>query len=227
MEKAISSYRLVLAHCNRHEVTADHVIQLSRNFNRFEYTIEALEGFMDMMETLEEQVQAETNLIIAYIGCDEFLKAKVANTKKCRSTDINRCVNWFQSGRRIEYGLCNNYEAAIAHYRKYLAEVQIQEYDSPSRTRNVWSVDLAITLLRHSAKNEAEAFAIFQEELDRCVDPLDREKILFNLGKGYKKVNKWDQSIGALHQLYLSSNRPDGTMLSRANKAMAQTYLEQ
>ena len=88
-------------------------------------------------------------------------------------------------------------------------------------------MSLAKNLLRQSADNETEAFAIFQEELDRCVNPLQRENILFDLGKGYRKVNKWDQSIGALHQLDLSSNRPDGTMLSRANKAMAQTYLEQ
>ncbi len=186
-----------------------------------------MEGVMDMMETLEEQVQAETNLVIAYVGCGEFREAKGANTKECRSTDISRCVNWFQSGR-IEYGLCNNYEAAIAHYRKYLAEVQIQEYDSPSRTRNVWSVDLAITLLRHSAKNEAEAFAIFQEELDRCVDPLNRKMILNNMGTECRKLNKWDQSIEALHQLCFSATRPGGTMLSHAKQQfqIAQTYLE-
>jgi len=175
MKKTISTHRWLLANGNRDEVTARYVIQLSDRFNlfeKFEYTIEVLEGSVDMMETLEEEVQAETNLIRAYIGCGEFLKAKAANKKRI-STDINHFVDWFLSGR-IEYGLCN-YEAAIAHYRKYLAEVQKQEYESLSASRFDCSMDLAITLLRHSADNEAEAFAIFQEELDRCVNLLDAD----------------------------------------------------
>jgi hypothetical protein len=43
---------------------------------RFEYTMEVLEGSMDMMKTLEDEVLAETNLIFAYVGSGEFLKAK-------------------------------------------------------------------------------------------------------------------------------------------------------
>jgi len=224
MEKAISSHRWLLVNCSRHQVSADYVIELSSNFNRFEkfeYAIEVMEEFMDMMETFEEEFQAESNLICAYIGCGDFPKAKAVN-KKRRSTDIN----WFQSGN-IESGLCN-YEAAIAHYRKFLAELQEkQEYDSPSRTRIVCSVVLAKTLLQRSAENEAEAFAIFQEELDRCVDPLDREEILIGMGTWFRKVNKFDQSIEALHQLCLSATGPHDSMLPRANKAIAQTYLEQ
>jgi hypothetical protein len=59
MDKAISSHRWLLEKCNRHEVTANHVINISHNFNqfkRFEYTIEVLEGSMDMMETVEDEL---------------------------------------------------------------------------------------------------------------------------------------------------------------------------
>jgi hypothetical protein len=79
MEKAISLHRWLLANGSRHEVPAKYMINLSSNFNRFEkvkYTVEVLEGTMDMMETLEEKVKAETFLIHAYIGCGEFLKGK-------------------------------------------------------------------------------------------------------------------------------------------------------
>jgi len=229
MEKAMSSHRWFLANCNRHQVAANYVIDLSYNFNqfeKFEYTIEVLEGSMDGMKTFEEEVQVETNCIVAYIGCGEFLKAKVTDETR-RSTDVNHLTAGMQSGR-IEEGLCN-YKAAIAHCRKGVAGLQKQEYDdSLSGTRFLCSVVLARTLLRHSADNEAEAFAIFQEELDRCEDPLDREEILFEMGTGYRNLNKWDQSIKALRQLCLSSTRPaDGTMAPQANGAMAQTYLEQ
>ena len=44
---------------------------------------------MDMMETLADEVRAETNLIHAYIGCGEFLKAK-ADSEKRRSVEENR-----------------------------------------------------------------------------------------------------------------------------------------
>ena len=121
-----------------------------------------------------------------------------------------------------------NFEAAIAHFRKAVDGLQKQGYDdSLSGARFVCFVGLATTLLRHSADNEAEAFAIFQKELDRCVDPLCREEIIIQMGTEYRKFNKWDQSIEALHQLCLSSTRPDGTMLSLQHEAMAQTYLEQ
>ena len=43
---------------------------------------------------------------------------------------------------------------------------------------------------------------------------------------GYRNLNKWDQSIEALHHLCLSSTHPDYTMLPLlANTAMAQTHL--
>jgi len=89
---------------------------------------------------------------------------------------------------RIEEVLCN-YEAAIANFRKVVTGLQKQEDDDClSETRFGCSVDLARTLLRHSADNEAEAFAIFQEELDLCVDPLYREMPLF-------KSSTWHDAI--------------------------------
>jgi hypothetical protein len=49
--------------------------------------------------------------------------------------------------------------------------------------------------LQNSAANEAEALAVFLEELDRYVDLLDKEEILFQSGAGDRKLSKWDQSI--------------------------------
>jgi tetratricopeptide (TPR) repeat protein len=162
MEKAISSHRWFLANCSRHGVTASYVNTISGDFNRFEkfeYAIEVLEGSMEIMETLEEKVKAETKLIDAYIGCGKFLKAKSANEKH-RSTDIHDWLAGRQSGR-IEEGRCN-YKAAITHFREVVTELQKEEYDdSLSRTRLACSLNLARTLLRHSTANEAEAFAIF------------------------------------------------------------------
>ncbi len=71
MEKAISSHRGLLEDCNRHQVVATYVINLSNNFNRFdkfEYAIEVLEGCMYMMKTVEEEAEAEILIVSAYIG---------------------------------------------------------------------------------------------------------------------------------------------------------------
>ena len=125
MEKAISSHRWFLANCNEcNQVIANHLINLGHNFNRFErfeYTIEVLEGFMDTMKTSEEEeifmhteeifgeeMYAEEELIHAYIGCGEFLKAKAAD-KNRRSTDIHDCLNVAWQSARIEEGLCNSF----------------------------------------------------------------------------------------------------------------------
>jgi len=116
MEKTISSHRLFLAQCSRHQVTADYLMNISHNFNeykKFEYAIEVLEGCMDMMETWKEEGQAEIYFIAAYVGCGEFLKAKTANEKRGRS---NHWGPRLQSGR-IDEGMCN-YKSAIAHFRK-------------------------------------------------------------------------------------------------------------
>jgi len=44
---------------------------------------------MDMMETFENKAHAEIELIGAYMGFGEFLKAKAADKKRRRSTDMN------------------------------------------------------------------------------------------------------------------------------------------
>ena len=230
-EKAISTYRWFLANGNRDEVPASDFIRLSHNFNRcdkFEYTIEVLEGSMDMMETLEEKVQADSimYLIHAYIGCGEFLKAKAAD-KKRRSRNIHDWTAVGLQSARIEEGLCN-YKAAITHSREAVVDLQKQENGSPNESTFLYSVSFATLLLKDSAANEAEAFAIFHEELDRCVDPIPKEIILLQIGTWYRKLHKWEQSIESLHQLScLSATRPDSAMLPQANQAMAQTYLEQ
>jgi hypothetical protein len=233
MEKAISSHRWFLANCNDcDEVIANHLINIGRNFNRFErfeYTIEVLEGFADTMKTSEEEIQAEVCLVDAYIGCGEFLKAK-ATKKNCLVSNVQHWMTAFEYGS-IEKGLCN-YEAALAHYRIGIRVRVKEEYDPSHDLRDYSPSVVATTLLQHTTAYEAEAFAIFQEELDRFrdphrSDPLRCEEILFQMGTWYRKLNKWDQSIEALHQLHLSATRADGTMLLRANEAMAQTYLEQ
>mmetsp|Transcript_18258 Transcript_18258/g.27073 ORF Transcript_18258/g.27073 Transcript_18258/m.27073 type:complete len:148 (+) Transcript_18258:442-885(+) len=111
MEKAISTHRWSLANCNRLEVSANYCIRLSHNFNRFkkfEYTIEVLEGSMDLIRrTFDQwaQSQAETLLIQAYTKFGEFLKAKAAD-KKRRSTDIQNFVAVGLQSGRIEEGMC-------------------------------------------------------------------------------------------------------------------------
>ena len=227
MEKAISSHRWFLANVSRHEVTADYVMQLSNHFiqfDKFEYAIEVLEGSMHTMKTFEE---AEVVLIQAYIGCGEFLKAKAADEEH-RSSNRYLII---QSGR-IEEGLCN-YETAIDQYREDInallrhGNALYQKYPRLSETRLANSLGLATSLLKHSTDNEAEAFAIFQEELNHCrASSDDRELILFRMGIEYRHLNKWDQSIETLHQLCLSASRPESTMTPQANEAMAQTYLE-
>ena len=113
------------------------------------------------------------------------------------------------------------HDTAIDHYR------EMQEYPSLSETRVANSLGLATSLLKHSTDNEAEAFAIFQLEINHCgASSDDRELILFRMGIEYRHLNKWDQSIEVLHQLCLSASRPESTMTPQANEAMAQTYLE-
>ena len=46
---------------------------------------------MDTMKTFEDEFKAEANLIVAYIGCGELLKAKAVD-KKHRSTDIKHWI---------------------------------------------------------------------------------------------------------------------------------------
>ena len=104
MEKSISSHRWHLEHCSCYDASVMWcVIRLSRNFNRFEkfeYTLEVLEG---SMQTFLKTAQAEIYLIDTYIGCGEFLQAKAANEARRL---IDRWKAGMQSGN-IEEGLCN------------------------------------------------------------------------------------------------------------------------
>jgi tetratricopeptide (TPR) repeat protein len=127
---------------------------------------------------------------------------------------------------RIEAGLCN-YEAAIDYYREGVTELQKEKDPSLSDLTVANYMGLATSLLKQNTGHDAEAFAIFQEELDRCVEPSDdREQILFQMGIEYRNLNKWDQSIDNLQQLCLSASRPESTMAHQANEERAKAYLE-
>jgi hypothetical protein len=97
----------------------------------------------------------------------------------------------------------SKYKSAIAHSTEVIAELRKEEYESLRKHRCGCSVVLAIHLLRHSADNEDEAFAMVHDGLDQCVDLLRRE-VLINMGTEYRKLHKWDQSI----QAFISSPVP-------------------
>ena len=89
---------------------------------------------------------------------------------------------------------------------------------SDKRVR-VSALQLGQALLRRSKDNEVEAIEIFEKELDRTVYPSDeREEMHFTMGTEYRKLKKWNRSIKHLQKL---------TLLSQADEAMAQAYLEQ
>lgn len=185
---------------------------------------------MDMMKTFEDKYKAETNLLIAaYIGCGEFLKAKADDEKRRCSTDMNDwtaekqlAMQSVMQSVRIEEGLCN-YEAAINHDRKWAAELQKQEYDdSLSGNRLLCSVGFARNLLQHSADNKTEAFAIFQQELDLCVDPLLKRGNTHRRGYRVQKA----QQMGSIHpgsssglSLYHVSAWHDATSSNHSNRS--------
>jgi len=74
----------------------------------------------------------------------------------------------------------------------------LQKYDGLRGMRVANFVGLATSLLKHSTDNEAEAFAIFQEELVYCAESSDdRERY----------------SIEILHKLCLSASRPESMMI--------------
>ena len=100
---------------------------------------------MDLMKTFVEkaQVQILICLVRAYISCGEFLKAKAAH-ETCRSFDIGISS---QTGT-IEERLCN-YEATIAHYRKLIALLQMQEHDDISCSLSLANTLVQTTKLKH------------------------------------------------------------------------------
>ena len=117
----------------------------------------------------------------AYFECDELLKAKALNEKLLSmSTNV-----WtlFLSGR-IESGMCN-YEAAIDHFRNAILGCVANK-----GVRALFSLTLGTALLNYTKDNEDKAFAMFQEELDRCVPVGPKHEILLQMGLEYRKLKK-------------------------------------
>ena len=163
LKKAISTHRWFLANSNRDKVDAEYLGILSCNFNiskNFEYTIEVLEGFMDMFETFKEGDQLEllVHLIEAYIDSDELVKAKTVIGTICLK--IADYAIFYYSGR-VELGMCN-FEAAIDHIRKaYNYGLSSQRIGMEIGDRiSIAAALLGTTLLKQSKDNEAEAFSI-------------------------------------------------------------------
>ena len=71
-----------------------------------------------------------------------------------------------------------NYEAAIYHFRNAVLGSVGNKGD-----RALFSLTLGTTLLDHTIDYEDEAFAIFEEVLDRCVGP--NHKILLQMGLSF------------------------------------------
>ena len=118
--------------------------------------------------------------------------------------------------------LCN-YRAAIKHCRNTCDSCV--SYGSNSHS---FSPVFGKALLRHSAKNEAEAIGAFQAALVSFELSGDkREEILFEMAAGCRILEKWSQFIHTLRQLFICVSRAKSKMLSEANIAMTKTYLEQ
>jgi hypothetical protein len=101
---------------------------------------------------------------------------------------------------RIEARRCN-YEAAIDHFKEAHSYVDIQRsysWVNMKEGRLEYYVDLGVALLKQSADNEAEAFELFQTELDECQEPIKRENILIRMGVEYRNLKKCKQSIETL-----------------------------
>ena len=132
---------------------------------------------------------------------------------------------------RIEARRCN-YEAAIDHFKEAHSYVDIRRsysWVNMKEGRLEYYVDLGVALLKQSADNEAEAFELFQTELDECQEPIERENILIRMGVEYRNLKKCKQSIETLQLCPSDTPCNEKSMISSstAHKAMAQTYLEQ
>ena len=235
-EKTISTHRWALANCNRDELDPEYLIQLFTKFMKYKeynYAIEVLEDFVDRPpETFKEQVIFfyRSRLIETYMECNEFLKAR-ALLGKIQSTctdvlkfeeasietiDSDLSTSWKVGN--VELALCN-YRAAIKHCRNT---------SDICKSLGSFSPVFGKALLRHSAKNETEAFGAFQAALGVFQEPSDvREEILFEMAVGYRILEKWSQSIHTLRQLFFSVSHTKSTMLLKANIATTKTYLEQ
>ena len=78
-----------------------------------------------------------------------------------------------------------NYKVAIEHFRN-----AIIGYVANKGDRALFSLTLGTALLNHTRDNEDKAFAIFQEELDRCVPVGPKHDILLQMGLEYRKLKK-------------------------------------
>lgn len=238
MEKSISSYRWFLEIFNRDEMEVTDALQLCENFSefkRYDYAIGVLEGYIDMLESIkeEEQVAIVSGLIEAYMNYGEWAKAKTVQ-ERLRSTQagtshVTSEILLYMSGR-IEARRCN-YAAAIDNFKEAHSHVQIRRSFSGINMkgdREKYRVDLGVALLKQSAGNEAVAFELFEKELNDCLEPSDREKILIQMGAEYRNLKKWNQSIETLQLCPSATLRGESVRShSAANKEMAQTYLEQ
>ena len=231
MEKAISCYRWILENCDRDHVQSEcnTLLLLGKKlmrFKRYDYAIEVLEEILvDMLGNFSEveQFGCFYVLVHAYIEFKDFLKAKTALKEfisvRPRVMRENGMLPSLEG--RAEFGLCN-YNAAIHHFKNAT--------ESEQRVRD--NLKLGQALLRRRKGNEVEAFQIFQTEMNdffgaRFHTSLDieLEEILLCMGVESRKLKKWSQSIEYLEKLI--AIRESDTMQSQANKAMAETYLEQ
>jgi hypothetical protein len=78
-----------------------------------------------------------------------------------------------------------NYKVAIEHFRNAIIGYVVNKGD-----RALFSLTLGTALLNHTRDNEDKAFAIFQEELDRCVPVGPKHEILLQMGLEYRKLKK-------------------------------------
>ena len=208
MAKSISSYRWFLENFKQAEMEVPNVLQLCENFSdfkRYDYAIGILEGYIDMLKSFkeEEQVAVVFGLTEAYINYGELTKAKAVQ-ERLRSTQagtshVTSETLLYMSGR-IEARRCN-YAAAIDHFKEAHSHLQIRRSFSGinmKEDREKYRVYLGLALLKQSAGNEVVAFEFFEKELNDCLEPIDREKILIQMGVEYRNLKKWNQSIETL-----------------------------
>ena len=234
-DKTITIHRWFLQNCNRNKAVINYILYLGRNFttwNEHEYAIEVFEGFVDMLETFEmrDRVIFLNCLIVSYTYHGELIKATAVNDKlRLLTRSAFGLTNLYNSGQ-IEMRRCN-FRASVTQFREAVNAPPLEDKLLIIRDHNTTQVhlrlDLALALLKkHSAANEAEAFQIFQKELDNCQHS-DRQMILFHMGEEYSKLKQWKEANKTL-QLCLFASRKKTTAISlKANEVLAKTYLEQ
>ena len=233
LEKAISSHRWLLENCKRDQVPIEYLHTLCSNFRlleRWSFVIEVLGEFVHKPGTFQEKEQNECAFLIteAYMECKEYLKAKIM-IDKVRPI-IREFWTVYNSGL-VEEKLCNH-KAAIDHFRNAFHHEEFQHYFGGNNIE--FYLGFGTSLLRRSADNEAEAFQVFQEGVNRCEESShNRCRLLSKMGAEYRNLKKWNLSIEVLHQLCLFASRVE-TCTSNATvtyfaatKELTLTYLEQ